>query len=158
PPAERRGIPLWAPFATMAAVFVLVSIFSVAVIGIAAASDSSIKASDPPEGLTLILTVVQDATLVAGAVLTIKLALGHVSPGDLGLRRVRDWGQAIKVAAAVYAVYWLCATVLTVAFNPPKQEIVKDLQNQHAALVLFGFMALTCVIAPMCEELFFRGF
>jgi uncharacterized protein len=158
PAEEPRSAPLWAPFAALAVVFVLVSLFSAAALGVAHASDPSISVSDPPESLTLVLTVVQDAVLVLAAVLTLKLTLGRMSAGDLGLRRVRDWRRAITVAIAVYAAYWVVSALLTALFNPPKQQIVTDLQHEHAAAVLIGFMALTCVVAPFCEELFFRGF
>lgn len=158
PPEEPRRIPLWVPFVTLAAVFVVVSAFSAAVIGVVAASNSTIDTANPPESLTLILTMIQDAVLVLAATLTLKIVLGRVTPGDLGLRRVLDWRRAIKVALACYAAYWVAAEVLTILFNPPKQEIVKDLEREHAAAVLIGFMLLTCVVAPFCEELFFRGF
>jgi membrane protease YdiL (CAAX protease family) len=158
PPEEPRGLPLWAPFATMAAVFVIVSLVSIAVIGIAVASDSTIKASDPPESLTLVLTVVQDAVLVLAAALTLKLVLGRVAPSDLGVRPVVDWRRALKVAAACYAAYWVVATFLSALFKPPEQQIVTDLKTEHAAGIVIGFAVLTCVVAPICEELFFRGF
>jgi uncharacterized protein len=158
PPEEPRGVPVWAPFVALAVVFVIVSLFSAAVLGIAHASNPSIDVSNPPESLTLVLTVIQDAVLVLAAVLTLKVILARVSGGDLGLRRVGDWRRALKVAIAVYAAYWVVSALLTALFNPPKQQIVTDLEHQHAAAVLIGFMALTCVIAPFCEELFFRGF
>ena len=151
-------MPLWAPFATMAAVFVVVSLVSVAVIGIAVASDPSIKASDPPESLTLVLTVVQDAVLVLAAALTLKLVLGRVVARDLGLRPVVDWRRALKVAVVCYAAYWVAASILSALFKPPQQQIVTDLKTEHAAGILIGFAVLTCVVAPICEELFFRGF
>jgi CAAX protease family protein len=62
------------------------------------------------------------------------------------------------VAFVCLVVFEVASIVLSAAFNPPTQHIVNDVKKEHAAAVLFGFMALTCVIAPICEELFFRGF
>jgi membrane protease YdiL (CAAX protease family) len=156
---EPSGLPLWAPFAALGAVFVVISLFSIAVLGIAAAADPSVKPSDPSDGLTIVLTVVQDAALVLGAVLAFKLALGRVGPAELGLRRVVDWRRALLVMAAVYAIYWVAAGLLEAIFGtPPEQEIVTELKAQQSFAILAGFAVLTCVVAPICEELFFRGF
>jgi membrane protease YdiL (CAAX protease family) len=155
----RRGVPLWAPFAVMGAVFIVIALFYAGVIGIAESVDPSFKASDIPDSLTLALTVVQDAALVVAALLAFKLALGRVRPADLGLRRVADWRRALAVTAAVYAVYWVVAIVLERIFGtPPEQEIVTELKAQQAFAILAGYAVLTCVIAPIAEEIFFRGF
>ncbi len=159
PPPPRDGMPLWAPFAVMGIVFVVIATFSAAVIGIAAASDPTIKASDPPDSLTVILTVVQDATLIAAAFLAFKLALGRVRPSDLGLRRVASWQKALLTAVVVYAIYWFVSGALEQIFgSPPEQELVSELKKQQDLAILIGFAVLTCVVAPIAEEIFFRGF
>jgi membrane protease YdiL (CAAX protease family) len=156
---KAAGVPLWVPFAVMAAVFVVVGIFYAAIIGIADAVDPSFKASNPPEGLTLAITVVQDAVLVLAAALAVKLVLGHVRASELGLRRVADWRAALKLAVGLYLLYWLAAFILQVIFGtPPEQEIVSELKAQQSLAVLGGYAVLTCVVAPVCEEVFFRGF
>ena len=160
PPAgEPRGIPLWAPFAVMGVVFIVVGTFYAAIVGIAASIDASIDTARPPESLTLAVTIVQDAFLLVAAVLTFKLAYGRVRPADLGLRRIVDWRKALLTAVAVYAIYWLASGILSAIFgNPPDQEIVSDLKAEDSLAILLGFAVLTCVIAPICEEIFFRGF
>jgi hypothetical protein len=159
PPPEPRGIPLWAPFAALLVVFIVVGTFFAAIVGVANAIDPSIDTGNPPESLTLAITIVQDAILLLAAVLAFKLALGRVRPADLGLRRVTDWRRAIRVAAAAYAVYWIVSGVLSQVFGPqPEQQIVEDLKAEHSLAILLGFALLTCVVAPICEEIFFRGF
>jgi membrane protease YdiL (CAAX protease family) len=129
------------------------------VIAIAHAVNSSIKLSDPPDSLTIVLTVFQDAALVVAALLAVKIVLGRVRPADIGLRRVTNIGAAIGWAAGLYATYWIVSSLLTVIFgNPPDQELVTDLKHQQHFAVLFGYAALTCVVAPLAEEIFFRGY
>jgi membrane protease YdiL (CAAX protease family) len=158
-PPPRRAIPLWAPFAVMGIVFIAIATFSAAVIGIAAAANPSIKPSDPPDSLTILLTVIQDAALIVAALLAFKLALGRVRPADLGLRRVASWQKALGTAVVVYAIYWLASGLLETVFGkPPAQELVTELKHQQDLAILVGFAVLTCVVAPIAEEIFFRGF
>jgi membrane protease YdiL (CAAX protease family) len=156
---KAAGVPLWVPFAVMGAVFVVIGLFYAAIVGIAGAVDPSFKASDPPDSLTLAITVVQDAVLVLAAVLALRLVFGHVRASELGLRRVADWRTALMVAVGIYLLYWLAAFVLEQIFGtPPDQEIVTELKAQQSVAVLGGYAVLTCVVAPICEEIFFRGF
>jgi hypothetical protein len=158
-PSEPRAIPLWAPFAVMGVVFIVVGTFYAAVVGVAHSIDPSISTDHPPESITLAVTVVQDAFLLIAALLTFKVVFGQVRASDLGLRRVVDWRHAVLVAISVYAIYWLVSGLLSAAFpDQPEQEIVSDLKNEDSLAVLFGFAFLTCVVAPICEEIFFRGF
>jgi CAAX protease family protein len=159
PPREPKGIPLWAPFAVMGIVFIVVGTFYAAIVGVAASIDSSISTSDPPQALELAVTIVQDALLLLAAVLTFKVVYGQVRASDLGFRRVTDWRNAVMTAAAVYAIYWVVAGLLSALFGPqPEQQIVTDLKEQDSLAILLGFALLTCVVAPICEEVFFRGF
>jgi membrane protease YdiL (CAAX protease family) len=164
PPEPREapkaaGVPLWVPFAVMAAVFVVVGSFYAAVVGIAHSLDPSFKTSNPPEGLTIGITMVQDAVLVLAAVLALKLVFGYVRPSELGLRRVLDWRRTLLTAAVLYVLFWVAALILQLIFGtPPEQELVTELKAQESFSVLAGFAVLTCVVAPICEEIFFRGF
>ena len=159
PPPDPPSIAVWVPFAVMGIVFIAVGTFSAAVLGIAHAMNPSIKLDDPPDSLTIALTLVQDAGLVLAAVLTIKIAYGRVQAADLGLRRVTRWGYALKMMAALYAAFWIIALALEQIFGtPPKQELVTELKAQQSFAILAGYAVLTCFVAPICEEIFFRGF
>jgi membrane protease YdiL (CAAX protease family) len=159
PPPEPRGIALWVPFAVMGIVFIVIGTFSAAILGIAHAMDPTISVTDPPQSLQLALTFVQDGALVLAAVLALKATLGRVRPADLGLRRVRDWRVAVVGIAAGFLVFLVAGWLLTQIFGPQSdQQLVKDLKAQDSLPILLGFVALTCVVAPICEELFFRGF
>jgi membrane protease YdiL (CAAX protease family) len=159
PPPEPRTIPLWVPFAVMGIVFIVIATFSVAILGIAHAMDRSIDVSDPPQSLVLALTLIQDVALVLAAVLAIKLTLGRVRAADLGLRPVSDWRVAGLGMVAVFLTFLLAGWLLNELFgHQPDQQLVKDLKAEQSFAVLAGYAVLTCIVAPVCEELFFRGF
>jgi CAAX protease family protein len=162
PPPEPREatVPVWAPFAALLAVLVIVSITAAAVYGVVKASDPSIKSTDDlPDGATLALTFFQDLVFVFGAWISVKLALGSGALYRLGLRPVRSWREALKWAGGAYAIFWIAAIVLALVFGDPKdQNLVTDLKEEDSTLILIGWAILICVLAPVVEEIFFRGF
>jgi membrane protease YdiL (CAAX protease family) len=159
PPPAPRTVAVWVPFAVMGIVFIVIGTLSAAVIGIAHAMDPSIQIDDPPQSLVLVLTVIQDGALVLAAVLAFKVALGRVRAADLGLRRVTNWRVAILAMVAVFVVFLAAGQLLDLLFGKqPDQELVKDLKAEQSFAVLAGYVVLTCIVAPICEELFFRGF
>jgi membrane protease YdiL (CAAX protease family) len=159
PPPPPPSIALWVPFAVMGIVFIGIGTFSAAVLGIAHAMDPTIKFDDPPDSLTIVLTLIQDAGLVLAAVLTFKIVFGRVVAADLGLRRVTRWGYALKMMVALYVAFWIVAFALEQIFGkPPEQQLVTDLKAEQSFAILAGYAVLTCFVAPICEEIFFRGF
>jgi hypothetical protein len=155
PSPPGREPPLWAPFAALAIVVVAVSSFEGAALGIAHESNPD----DFPLWVGLAFTVLQDVALILAAWLSLRVSLGHAGPADLGLRRVRNAGQAVLGVIAVYVVFLTTAYVLARIFgNPPDQQLVKDIKEEKSTAVLAGFAVMTCVVAPVAEELFFRAF
>lgn len=162
PPPEPREatVPVWAPFAALLAVLIIVSITAAAVYGVVKASDPSIKSTDDlPDGATLGLTFFQDIVFVFGAWIAIKLVLGTAPLERLGLRPVREWGVALRWAGGAYGLFWIVAIALSLLFGDPKdQNLVTDLKAEDSTLTLVGWAVLICVLAPVVEEIFFRGF
>lgn len=154
-PPQRAEPPLWSPFAALAIVVVAVSSFQGAALGIAHKGSPD----DFPLTVGLAFTVLQDCMLVFAAWLALRLSLGRAGPADLGLRRVSRRGQAVLWVIAVYVVFLTTAYVLSQIFgNPPDQALVKDIKAEKSTAVLAGFAVVTCVVAPVAEEIFFRGF
>jgi CAAX protease family protein len=162
PPPEpsEASVPVWAPFAALLAVLVIVSITAAAVYGVVSASDPSVKSTDDlPDGATLALTFFQDLVFVFGAWIAVKVALGAAPLERLGLRRVRDWKNALKWAGGAYGLFWVAAIVLSLVFGHPEdQSLVTDLKKESSTITLIGWAVLICVLAPVVEEIFFRGF
>jgi membrane protease YdiL (CAAX protease family) len=155
-PPERAEAPLWSPFAALALVVVVISSFAGAITGL---YRSSHPGADLPLSVSAALTVVQDGLFVLAAWLTLKLSLGRCGPGDLGLRRLRRIGPAVGAAAVVYFAFLASSWALSAIFgNPPDQQLVTDIKHEQTTLVLVVFAVMTCFVAPVAEEIFFRGF
>jgi membrane protease YdiL (CAAX protease family) len=149
-----RAVPLWSPFAVALAAFILAGAAYAVILGVAGLSTD--EASDVP-GPLLGATFVQDALLIGGAALLAGLAVGQGIPAALGLRRTRFW-PAVGWSAAVLAGFWTATAVLVAIFGePPEQEITQEIKSEDGALAVAGYIGLTCLIAPLAEELFFRG-
>ena len=157
-PSPEPAVPVWVPFAVLAAVIVVIGIFGVAAIGVLAAADPAIKATDPPDWVTIVLTLIQDAAFICAAWIAVRLSRGGATPRDFGLRPV-PVRRAVLWALGLYAAFWAVAGILVGIFGqPPDQDIVTELKRQQSLLVLGGYAVLTCMFAPFAEEFFFRGF
>ena len=152
------GVPVWAPFAAVLGAFAGVLVAGIVVgiaIGIAGGGTTDFDDSD---GLTIGLTLVQDALLIAASILTVWWIAGRLTPATFGLR-VPAVRPALGWTLAGYAAFWVAAIVVGIAFgNPEEQDIVTDLKAEDSFAVLAGFGVMTCVVAPVAEEFFFRGF
>jgi membrane protease YdiL (CAAX protease family) len=157
PPAAGPWLPLpaWVPFATLGAAALALLLIS----GFVLALWPGLSADgDTPQGLVIALTVVQDAILVGAAVYAVRAVLGRVSPAMFGLRPT-PVQTALTWIAIVYVGFWVASAIVLAIFgSPPDQEIVRELKDTEALDVLVGFAVLTCVVAPLAEEFFFRGF
>ena len=152
---ERAEAPLWSPFAALVIVFVVVATFGAAVAGMTRQGSTG----ELPLGLSLALTVVQDGLLILAAWLALRLSLGGAGAAELGLRRVTRIGRAAALALLVYLVFVGAQYALIAIFgNPPDQQLVTDIREEKQTAVLVGFAIMTCLVAPVAEEIFFRGF
>jgi membrane protease YdiL (CAAX protease family) len=164
PPPERTsdglpplGVPLWAPFAALLATFVGVLMIGI-VIGIFVGIGGGDATGDPSTGLSLVLTAIQDSLFVFIAWYAVDLLGTRPSPASFGLRTVRPLpalGWSLLAYAGFFAV---TAIVVSVLGQPDDQELVQDIEEESAFIVLAGFALLSCFIAPIAEEFFFRGF
>ena len=123
--------------------------------GLGAAGGSSI--SNPSPAVTIISAVVFDLGFVLAA-LYFAVVRSHGHPADFGFRPV-----ALKlavVAIVIAAVSYYTATAIWAAlFNlHGSDKLPSDFGVDRSTFALIGTAAFVCVIAPMAEEFFFRGF
>ena len=119
---------------------------------------SVIAAFDPDiESLAgrLALQAMLALTLVAVAFLAAEPG-GMTAPGQLGLRR--SLISPFKPAALAYLVYFGCAIVIALLIQPEQDDVTEELGYGESSLANVATAYLIVVMAPLSEELFFRGF
>ena len=162
PPPRRAGglprWPLWAPFAGMLATL-LIAVVGVGVIALVVElAGVDVPGDDPPPGVTIGGTYVQDLALIGVAVLLARLLDPPATPGRFGLRLPRWWpavGWTLLVWAGflVFSAIW--AQVLDISEN---DDLPSELGVDGSTAALVAVAVLVCVLAPIAEELFFRAF
>jgi uncharacterized protein len=152
----RVGVAWWVPFVVAVAAFVFAQLVAGIVI---VASGTDVDNLADSDALLIGSTVVLDAALIICAVGAVYL-LSDVrpTPRTFGLR-VPSFGPALGWTLAVYGVFWACAVVAFLVFGDAEdQDIVTELKAEDSAGVLIAFGVMTCLVAPLAEEFFFRGF
>ena len=112
--------------------------------------------SDAP-GLTAAGTVVIDVSIVVATLLFAGL-VAPPRPWQLGLR-----GAPLKFTAGIAAIgifaFFLFSLVYAAIVRPDDpQKVVDDLGADSNTLLLVSGALVVIVVAPICEEIFFRGF
>jgi membrane protease YdiL (CAAX protease family) len=109
--------------------------------------------------LTFVDTVAQGFALVAGSVLVAATALkGRVTAAHFGLRPARVASSAGFVLLGYVVFIGIAAAWTTALGITDRQSIPIQLGSRDSTAALLMAGLLTCVVAPVCEELFFRGF
>jgi uncharacterized protein len=114
-----------------------------------------------PEVESLAAQVSLQALLAGALVLTAFL---FASPGlrslahreTLGLRR--PLRKAIWLSVIAYFGYVACAIVISLVLSPEQEDITRELGGDEGALGTIIAGILIVGIAPLSEEIFFRGF
>jgi membrane protease YdiL (CAAX protease family) len=147
--------PAWYGPAALVGGFVIAIIAYLIVKAVAVAAGGD--ATHDSHAVTLIATILQDLILVATAVglaaLTARPRLWH-----FGLRSARFW-PTVGWAALGFGSFWLIEIVYVVAVHPSgKQHVTEDLGAKGSTLAIAAAAFAVIVVAPACEEIFFRGF
>ena len=156
PPRDERAWPPWIGpvglVAGIAAAFVGGIVVMVA--GIAAGEDLD---RDQPPAILLSATFVQDVALVAAAIVFARLS-GPVAARHFGLRSAR-WGAAIGWSLLAYVAFVTFSGIWgQIVDLDDSDELLDDLGVDESTVALVASALLVCVIAPLVEEFFFRGF
>lgn len=152
------GRPAWSPLSAILAIVgglaaAIAGGLVIAIIGVIFGAD----VAHPPPSIAIVSTVVQDLCFI-GAVLLFARTRGPVSPWQLGLRgtRIRSaigWTALAFVALIVFSVVWNAILGKQEAENLPE-----SLGVDKSSWALAATAVLVTVIAPVAEELLFRGF
>jgi membrane protease YdiL (CAAX protease family) len=161
---ERSGdrIPPWPPWTAPAALFGGLALALVAGLLVdlpALAFGVDVTSSHVPGGLEIADTVVQDAAFVAAAVFFAGLGGRTVRAWQFGLRPPRTgWKRAAGLVLVLFFAFLIFSLIWGSAFHAEKDKLLEQLGTGESTGLLLLSAALTCVIAPICEEFLFRGF
>jgi membrane protease YdiL (CAAX protease family) len=145
--------PIWTVPAAFGAGLVVGILATAAVAGIGGASGSG--TSTP--AVNIVGDIVFDLSFVAAA-LYLAAMHGRVRPSDFGYRRIPPAvGLAVFLAAGV-SYYVLTALYQTVVGLHGTDKLPKGLGVGTSTAALVGAAIFVCVVAPVAEEFFFRGF
>lgn len=152
--------PAWSGPVALVAALVLAAVGGLVVDIPAVLAGVKVSSAHTPPGLELADTIVQDAMFVLTAVLFAQMGGRVVRSWQLGLRPTRErWWQIALVVVAVYFVFFLFSAIWAAALGEePKEELLKQLGANETALLLALSALLTTVIAPIGEEMLFRGY
>lgn len=125
----------------------------------AAAFGVDITSSHIPAGLVIADTFVQDVAFVFAAVIFAQMGTRKVRAWQFGLRHPGvGWWRAGWMIVVLLIAFVVLSVAWVEVFHPSKEKLLETLgTNQGTALLLLS-AGLTCVVAPICEELLFRGF
>ena len=156
-PATRGAAawPWWSSFAVLFGAFTTVSIVAAIV---AVASGDAKALSDPSPGVNLVITVFQDLVFI-GAALGMAFLISRPTAADFGLVRPPQIGKAIRFLFGAWGAFFAfgAAWVSVLALHE-KQELPERLGADGSTLNALGVIVLITVLAPLAEEILFRGY
>ncbi len=111
----------------------------------------------PSPAVSIVSDVVADAAFVLAAIFFTSRA-GRLRAADFGFRRFRPGMGIGAVALAALAYYLLTFAYASLLHLHGKDKLPSELGVSHSTAALVGAAVFVCVIAPVAEEFFFRGF
>jgi membrane protease YdiL (CAAX protease family) len=157
PTPPRPPWPPWmAPVALVAAI-VFAAIGALIIDIPAVALGAKIRGSHVPPGLEIADTAVQDLAFVVVACFVAQLGGRRVSAWQFGLRPTSPW-RALGLVFGTALAFLAFLLIWSALVHTSKEKLLEQLGTQESTLLLVLSAALTCVIAPVCEEFLFRGF
>ena len=156
PAAQARWSPWTAPVALLSGV-ALAAVGALVVDIPALALGVKITSSHVPPGVVIADTAVQDAAFVAVAVFFAQLGGRRLGAWQLGLRPTR-LSRAVWLVLLLLLAFLILNVIWSGVFHTGKEKLLEQLGTRQSTVLLLLSAALTCVIAPVSEEVLFRGY
>jgi uncharacterized protein len=136
--------------------FLVALIGTLIAVGIVAAATGAGTDEDNPT-FTVIATFMQSLVFVGTAVLFASFTR-KPKPWHFGLRRSRFWPTVGWAALGLFSFYLLAAIYSAVVQPDAEQTVAQDLGSDEGTLGLIAAGFMVVCVAPVAEEIFFRGF
>jgi uncharacterized protein len=153
------GVPAWSPLVVVLFMFTVSLVATIAAQVFAELAGWNSARALRSDEATIFLTVVLDASMVGGTLLVVSwLSRRRPTAATFGLR-LTSWRSALGWTLAAYASFWVTASIAGLLVGTPdEQDIVIDLKAEDSTLIIAAFAVMVCLVAPLAEEFFFRGF
>jgi uncharacterized protein len=107
-------------------------------------------------GFIIVGTIVQDLVMIAAAYF-VTADLGRPTARTFGLRPFRS--SAFGWIFAALVAYLVLTSIYTVLVDPPSEQLPNGLEDADQNLLLAVATGMLLIgVAPLAEEVFFRGF
>jgi uncharacterized protein len=155
---EVRRVPPWKPWTSvLALIAALGGALAGGLVVYLVALIAGANLDDPPPAVDITATVLQDAAFV-GAALIFASMVARPRPWHFGLRET-PIGPAIGCVIAGYVVFIGFAAGWSALLDlHESDDVVKQLGADQSTIALVAVTILVCVVAPLAEEFFFRGY
>ena len=142
----------------MIAAFVVATLAYLVIAAGIEAGGGNVTTGGPP-GLVISATLVQDVALIVAAVFFASMWARGLTPASFGLTARRRSGRPPAGPCSAFIAFWvLTAIYISLVGEPDQQELTRDLREEESLSALIGYGVLLAFVAPLAEELFFRGF
>jgi uncharacterized protein len=149
----------WTAFLALIAGIVLASVAALVVDLPAFALGVRIEGSHTPAGLTIADTFVQDLAFVVAAVWCARIGGRSVRSWQFGLRPPGvGWRRAAGIILLLLVAFIVLDAIWAEILHPTKEKLLETLGTKESTSLLVLSAALTCVAAPIGEEMLFRGY
>jgi uncharacterized protein len=147
--------PLWTPFVAIA--FGFAAGLLVLGVGAAALEASGVTVDEEDPAFNSAATFVLDVCVVA-AVIGVTTMVAKPALWQFGLRR-GPLGYSVGLSVIAVLAFFIFEIAYVAILDPENpQTIAEDLGADQSTLLLLAGAFVVIVVAPVCEELFFRGF
>src|SRR6185312_989475 len=155
---ETPWNPWTAPLALVAGI-VLAAVAAFVVDLPALAFGVEVTSKHTPGGLVIADTFVQDVAFVLAAVYCAKVGHRRVRSWQFGLRRPgQGWVYAALMVVGLIVAFVALDAIWSELTNPEPEKLLETLGTKESKSLLVLSAALTCVVAPIAEEMLFRGY
>jgi uncharacterized protein len=160
PAQDQRAFdePPWSPWTAPAAVVLgfALGVFSSLVVAIIASAGGT-PLGHPTPAVSIIGDIMFDLSFVAAA-FYLASTQGRPRPADFGFRRTPVRFAVKAFLAAGFGYYALTAVYATVFQLHGQDKLPSELGADTSTAAMIATGVFVCVIAPIAEEFFFRGF
>jgi membrane protease YdiL (CAAX protease family) len=153
------GAPSWRPwwaFVGLVLAFTLAVVGYAVIAGVGAATGANLD-NEPP-AISILATIFQDLCLI-GVAVGFAWTAGRPQPWMFGLRPTDGRWKAVGYTAAAYFGFLALTALWSLALGLDEQDDLPDeLGADESTVAMLAVAFLVTVVAPLTEELFFRGF